>query len=84
MAPEARAEASRAVAAIRVAADVIEADAEPGFCASVYVAPGRVAVVRLDRSLDGAPHEGAVLRWAMLHTSGLYGPGYFEYRLVAP
>lgn len=67
--------------AIRAAADVIEVEEGGGFCASVFLMPGAVAVAMLDRSLGGAAHEGAVLRWTMLHTTGLYGPGLFIYRL---
>lgn len=67
--------------AIRAAANVVEVDEGHGFCASVLVTPGETSVARLDRSLDGAPYEGAVLRWVMLHTTGLYGSGYFVYRL---
>jgi hypothetical protein len=70
------------VCAIRAAADVIDVDDGRGFCASVLVTHGGTAVARLDRSLEGAPHEGAVLRWAMMHTTGAYGPGYFVYRLA--
>jgi hypothetical protein len=70
------------VRAIRAAADVIDVDEGHGFCASVLVTPGGTAVVRLDRSLEGSPHEGTVLRWTMLRTTGSFGPGYFVYRIA--
>jgi hypothetical protein len=69
--------------ALRAQADVIEVDEGRGFCASVLVVPGSPPVARLDRSINGAPHEGAVLRWVMLRTTGLFGWGYFVYRLVS-
>ena len=69
--------------AIRAAADVIEVEEVNGFCASVLLVPGAVAVARLDRSLVGALHEGAVLRWTMLHTTGVFGHGFFIYHLGA-
>lgn len=63
--------------AIRAGADVVEVDDENGLVASVYLAPGRMAVARLDRSLDGSPDEGRVLREVMYTTTGIYGPGLF-------
>jgi hypothetical protein len=70
-----------AIQALRASADVIEVDEGPGFYASVLVVPGHTAVARLSRSLDGSPHEGAVLRWTMLHATSLYEPGLYFYRL---
>lgn len=61
--------------AIRAAAWVEEVTEDGGFCASVYLRPGVEAVARLDRSLNGAPHEGRVLRQVMLETTGLGGYG---------
>lgn len=70
------------LAVIRAAADVLEVDQGGGFCASVLLPPGAtVAVARLDRSLRGAPHEGAVLRQVMLATTGIKGPGYFRFAI---
>lgn len=69
--------------ALRAQADVIEVDEGRGFCASVLVVPGSPPVARLDRSINGAPYEGAVLRWTMMHTTGLFGSGYFVYRLAS-
>ena len=71
-------EPSLALRAVLAAARVIEVDEGGGFCASVYRRIGCVPVARLDRSIDGAPHEGRVLRWTMTHAMG-GEPGYFEY-----
>lgn len=65
------------VRAIYAGADVIEVDVGDGFCASVYRAPGVKTVLRLDRSIQGAPYEGDVLRWAMWHCSMLYPDGLY-------
>jgi hypothetical protein len=70
-----------AASAIRAAADVIEVEEGHGFCASVYLEPGAVAVARLDRSLAGASHEGEVLRQAMWATTGMHGNGLFFWHL---
>lgn len=76
-------EALPATRAFRASADVIEVDEGLGFCASVLVVPGSPPVARLDRSINGASYEGAVLRWTMMHTTGLFGSGYFVYRLAS-
>jgi hypothetical protein len=68
------------VKSLRAAAEVVEVDEGHGFRASVLVTPDGT-VARLDRSLEGAPDEGDVLRWVMLHATGLYGCDYFDYRL---
>jgi len=67
---------------VRAAADVLEVEEGGGFCASVYLGAGDVAVARLDRSLQGANYEGAVLRRVLEHCAGVHGPGYFEFRLA--
>jgi hypothetical protein len=66
---------------VRAAADVAIVDEGHGFLASVLVTPDGIPIARLDRSLEGSRHEGTVLRWTMLRTTGAYGPGYFVYRL---
>ena len=71
-----------AVRALRATADVIDVDGCDNFCASVLVVPGQPAVARLARSLRGSPSEGEVLYQVMLHTTGLYGTGYFVWRLA--
>lgn len=65
--------------AIRASADVTEVDWGHGFCASVSVLPGRMAVAHLDVSLRGAAHEGAVLRAAMERTARLFGERIFTF-----
>lgn len=67
--------------ALRAAADVVEVEEGGGFLASLLVMPEAVPVARLDRSLDGAACEGAVLRAVMLTTTGARGCGYFVWRV---
>lgn len=69
------------IRAIRAAADVVDVDAGERVLASVLVVPGHIAVARLGRSLEGSPHEGAVLRAIMLTTAGLHGCGLFVWLL---
>jgi hypothetical protein len=68
------------VSSVRAAAEVQYVEEPHGFVASVMVTPTDAAV-RLDRSTIGAPHEGTVLRWVMMKTTGLGGFGLFDYRL---
>jgi hypothetical protein len=75
MAVEVLVEPAPVLRAIRAVADVIEVDENSGFCASVYLEPGRVPVASLARSLRGASNEGDVLRWTMNHATGLHGAG---------
>lgn len=72
------------VQAIRASADVIEVDASGGLLASVYLAPGSVAVARLSRELHGSPHHGRILHEAMLATAGCYGYGLFVWGIESP
>lgn len=74
-------EPSPLLRAVLAAARVVDVDEDDGFCASVYRNYGHLAVVRLGRSIRGAPHEGDVLRWAMEQTVG-GPPGYYEYALT--
>lgn len=63
------------LAVIRATADVIEVDEDAGFCASIWVERGHVAVARLARSLRGTPHEGEALRYTMECSAGIHGHG---------
>lgn len=77
------AEYAPGLAVILAAAHVTEVDEGHGFCASVYRgAHGGHTVLRLDRSIRGAPHEGRVLRWAMEHCMRGTPVGYFVYALA--
>lgn len=67
---------------VAATAHVIDVDEGDGFCASVLCRPNGPAVARLDRSIRGALHEGDVLRWTIEHSTGAFGPGYFELRLT--
>jgi hypothetical protein len=65
------------VHALRATADVHFVDEAPGFQASVFLAPGAVAVARLGYALIGSLSEGRVLREVMLKTAGSGGCGLF-------
>lgn len=65
------------VRTLRATADVQFVDEIPGFQASVFLAPGAVAIARLARTLIGSMAEGRVLREVMLMTAGSGGCGLF-------